>query len=141
MKYVLDASIALCWVLPRSFSAKALKLRDDYINRVHNFIAPDHFPGEIANALTKAERQKLIPVGNAAGCYATILADCPILDPYFPLAARAIDISSKTRTAFYDCLYVALAEQEQCEVVTVDDKFINGIQKQFPFVIHLSALP
>ena len=55
--------------------------------------------------------------------------------------ARAIEISSQTRTAFYDCLYVALAEQEQCEVVTVDDKFINSIQTRFPFVIHLATLP
>src|SRR5438046_781014 len=118
MKYVLDASVALCWVVPRPFSANALKLRDDYVNRNHELIAPDIFLGETANALTKSERQKLIRVGNAAVCHVTILADCPRLHSYFPLISRAIEISSRTRTPFYDCLNVALAEQEQCELVT-----------------------
>lgn len=36
---------------------------------------------------------------------------------------------------------LALAEQEHCEVVTVDDRFINSVQKRFPFVVHLSTLP
>ena len=30
MRYVLDASVALCWVIPRPLSATALRLRDDY---------------------------------------------------------------------------------------------------------------
>jgi len=38
-------------------------------------------------------------------------------------------------------LYVALAEQEQCEVVTIDDRFINGIEVRFPFAIHLATIP
>lgn len=41
----------------------------------------------------------------------------------------------------YDCLYVALAEQEKCEFVTADDKLVNNVQKQFPFVRHLSTFP
>ena len=63
MKYVLDASAALCWVLPRPNSGKALQLRADFQNAVHELIAPSVFAGEVASALTKAERQKLIPVG------------------------------------------------------------------------------
>lgn len=141
MKYVLDASVALCGVLPRLHSAKAIKLRDDFVNGIHDLIAPDIFPGESASALTKSERQKAIAVGTAAALYTRLLRTCPTLYPYFPLIPRAIEISSLTRTALYDCVYVALAEQEQCEVVTVDDKFINGVQKQFPFVIHLATLP
>jgi predicted nucleic acid-binding protein len=141
MRYVLDASVALAWVLPRPISAKALHLRDDYLNGIHDLIAPDIFPGETASALTKSERQKLIAVGDAAILHVKVLRACPTLQSYIPLIPRAIEISSQTRTAFYDCVYVALAEQEQCEVVTVDDKFINSIQKQFPFVVHLATLP
>jgi predicted nucleic acid-binding protein len=141
MKYVLDASVAIRWVVPSPLSAKALKLRDDYLHGIHDLVAPDIFPGETASALTKSERQKLIAVGQAALLHATILADCPVLHSYFLLTTRAIEISSQTRTPFYDCLYVALAEQEQCELVTVDDKLINGLQKQFPFVIHLATVP
>jgi len=63
MKYVLDASVAAYWVLRNPLQAKALKLRANYQQNIHELIAPSHFPGEIASALTKAERQKLIPLG------------------------------------------------------------------------------
>ena len=45
------------------------------------------------------------------------------------------------RTGFYDCLYVALAEQENCELVTADDKLINALHRQFPFILSLASLP
>ncbi|HKI32836.1 MAG TPA: type II toxin-antitoxin system VapC family toxin [Gemmataceae bacterium] len=141
MKYVIDASVAAIWVLRAPLTAKALRLRDDYRRQVHELIAPAHFPHEIANALTKAERQKLIPVGDARTLIADVLSTVPVLHAVDPLFYRAVDISSQTRSAFYDCLYVALAEQEGCELVTVDDKLIRNLQPQFPFVIHLTALP
>jgi predicted nucleic acid-binding protein len=141
MRYVLDASVGLCWVIPRPLSPKALGLRDDYRNSIHELIAPAHFPGEIASALTKAERQKSIPVGDAPKLIADVLHTTPILYPLDPLFYRAVEISSQTRAGFYDCLYVALAEQENCELVTADDKLINALQGQFPFILSLASLP
>ena len=47
MRYVLDASAALCWVLPRPNSGKALQLRADFQNAVHELIAPSVFSGEV----------------------------------------------------------------------------------------------
>jgi predicted nucleic acid-binding protein len=140
MKYVLDASVALRWVLPSPLSAKALKLRDEYMNQLHELIAPDIFPGETASALTKAERQKLIPMGDAALFYGKIATAWPVLHSYFPLTARAMDISSRTRSGFYDCVYVAQAERENCELVTTDDKLVRNLQKDFPFVRALATL-
>jgi predicted nucleic acid-binding protein len=45
------------------------------------------------------------------------------------------------RIAIYDCLYVALAEQEKCELATADDRLVNNLQVQFPFIRHLSTFP
>jgi predicted nucleic acid-binding protein len=90
MNYVPDASVALCWVVRRPLSAKALRLRDDYGAKI--------------------------------------------------LFYRAVDISSQTRSAYYDCLYVALAEREECELVTADERLLNSLGRQFPFVIPLSSL-
>ncbi len=97
MKYVLDASVAVRWVLPYPLQSKALRLRDDYRQRIHELIAPSHFPGEIASALTKAERQKIIPVGQARPLLDDILTTPPLFHPYGPLLRRATDISSHTR--------------------------------------------
>jgi hypothetical protein len=40
MKYVLDASVAVCWVLPRPLTAEALKLRDEFLQQIHELIVP-----------------------------------------------------------------------------------------------------
>jgi predicted nucleic acid-binding protein len=141
MRYVLDASVAACWVLRNPLQAKALKLRAEYQQNIHELIAPSHFPGEIASALTKAERQRLIPVGDARKLIADVLSTPPILYPLDPLFYRAVEISSQTRTGFYDCLYVALAEQENGELVTADDKLINALQGQLSFILSLASLP
>lgn len=141
MRYVLDISAALCWVLPRPASPRAVRLRDEYRRGVHDLLAPSIFPAEAASALTKAERQKLIPVGQAGVLLTDILATPPALHPYEPLLARAVDISSRTRGGLYDCLYVALAEREGCELVTDDRKLIASLGPQFAFVVPLASLP
>jgi predicted nucleic acid-binding protein len=63
------------------------------------------------------------------------------LHPSLSLMIRAIEISSQARIGVYDCVYLALAESEKCDFVTADDKLVNNVQKQFPFVRHLSTLP
>ncbi len=140
MRYVLDVSVALCWVLPRSASRRAARLRDECAQRVHSLIAPSIFLAEAASALTKSERQKLTAVGMARHLLADILATPPMLLPYEPLLLRAVDISSQSRAGFYDCLYVALAEREGCELVTDDQKLIANLGPQFPFVVPLASL-
>jgi hypothetical protein len=79
MKYVLDASAALPWVLPEKDSAKATRLPDEARNAVHELLAPDIFPAEVFSALLKAERTKRINVGEAKTLYASVAADIPAL--------------------------------------------------------------
>ncbi len=141
MKYVLDASIALAWVLKNAHTPRAIQLRDEYQNGIHELIAPSHFPGEIASALTKAERQKLIGVGSAHRVVRNLLSTPPVLYATDSLFYRAIDISSQTRSAYYDCVYVALAEREGCQMVTADDKLLHNLQPFFQFVVALATLP
>jgi predicted nucleic acid-binding protein len=128
MRYVLDSSAAIQWVLPEKDSAKAISLRDDYHNGVHELLAPDLFPAEMLNALTKAERTKRINVGDARVLYKSIIADAPALHSYLPLLDRAGEIASRFRVALYDCLYLALAEREACELVLAD----NPVRQQSP---------
>jgi predicted nucleic acid-binding protein len=140
MRYVLDSSAALQWVLPEKDSAQAIRLRHDARNAVHELLAPDIFPAEVFNSLLKAERTKRINVGDAKTLYASIGADIPALHPYLAIMPRAAVIASRFRVALYDCLYVALAEREVCEVVTADRGLI-ALQSQFSFIVPLSSLP
>jgi predicted nucleic acid-binding protein len=141
MKYVIDSSVAFKWEVPEPHSDKALQLRNDYENGVNDLFAPDIFPIEIGHALTRAERQKRIPVGAAVSLVADVLQTLPDLHDSLPFLLRAADISSNARIGMYDCVYVALAEREQCELVTADDKLVRILQPTFPFIRHLSTFP
>ena len=46
-------------------------------------------------------------------------------------------LSSQARIGVYDCLYVALSEQEQCQVLSADQRLVNTFPGQ---VIPLSTL-
>jgi predicted nucleic acid-binding protein len=140
MKYVIDSSVALKWVLREVDSDKADRLRDDYRNAVHELLAPDVFQAECAHGLTRTERQGRIPIGEAAFLWADIMSTSPHLDPLSLLLPQAIRISSQLRIGVYDCLYVILAHREGCDLITGDEKLVKNVHKQFPFVKLLASL-
>jgi predicted nucleic acid-binding protein len=139
MRYVLDASVATSWVLPYQYSPQANRLRDDVIRQVHNLISTSSFPGEVASALTKAERQKIITQGESLELLDNIFSTAPKLFPYQSFLYQATEISSRTRSSFYDCLLIPLAQQENCEVLTADDRLVRNVQKEFPFVRSIAT--
>ena len=113
MKYVVDSSVALKWVLPEPDSAKAIHLRDEYRNGTHELLAPDIFPSEIANGLASAERQKRIQTGESAVFLNDILTTAPAIHPSPPLLIRAMELAicdlqcwnslSLVLNHFFDC--------------------------------------
>jgi predicted nucleic acid-binding protein len=138
MKLVLDASVAVKWVLPEADTRKALTLRDEFCNQVHELIAPDILPIEVAHALTRSERRGLLQTSEASIRLADVLVTAPYLYPCRTLLRRAVAISSQARIGVYDCLYLALAEQESCEVVTADQRLAGA---GFANVVLLTNLP
>jgi predicted nucleic acid-binding protein len=139
--FVIDASVGFKWGVTEQDSDKAVKLRLDYQQQVHTLLAPDLFPIEITNVLLVAERRGRVPKGKGKAILADILADCPQLHASHPLLGRAYEIASATQCTAYDCLYVALAEQEGCELISGDERLVRKLQGQFPFVISLASLP
>ena len=57
MRAVLDSCVALKTVLPGSDTPKAVRLLSEFRAGLHELLAPDVFPVEVAHALTKAERR------------------------------------------------------------------------------------
>jgi predicted nucleic acid-binding protein len=103
-----------------------------YLRKIHELVAPAVID-EAAGALTKAERQKDSAVGQAAPLDAKVMNSPPVLITHASLIAKASDISSRTRSGYYDCLYVARAEREGCELVSAGRKSINNLAPHFPF--------
>jgi predicted nucleic acid-binding protein len=138
MKYVLDLNVATKWVLPEPDSAKSRVFRDEFSRGLHDLISPDILPIEVGHALTRAERQGRINQSESLNLWADIMTTPPRFLPYLPLMPRALTLSSQARIGVYDCVYVALAEHEQCRVVTADQRLLNS----FPaHTISLASLP
>jgi predicted nucleic acid-binding protein len=117
-KLVLDASVALKWCVNEPHSDIARQLRQDFQN--HEFLAPDIFPIEVGHVLSKMHRQNNLTAQQAELYLADVMTTPPDLYPSLPLMPRAFKLSLQIRKSLWDCLYMALAEQEGCSVVTAD---------------------
>lgn len=124
MKFVLDSSVALKTVLPERESNLAIRLIGDFERGLHQLLAPDVFPVELGHALTRAERQQRIQPPDGWRLWNAIMANSPELHPSIMLMPRAFEMSSRLRIGIYDCLYAALAEREQCQLVTADQRIV-----------------
>ena len=141
MKYVIDTSVDIKTYVQEQGTAKAIRLRNEYHQGVHELIAPDIFPTEMCNVLMILERSGKIKPGDSDLFFRQLLSELPPLFAAVPLLPRALEIAKKFQQTVYNCLYVALAEREGCELVTADDKLVKAVQATLPFVIQLSSLP
>jgi predicted nucleic acid-binding protein len=139
MKYVLDSCVALKWVLAEPDAAKAVLVRDGFRQGIHELLAPDVFPVEVAHSLAKPERRGIILPGEGARKMNDVFNFMPGLHSYLPLLPRAYGIASAARIGVYDCLYVALAEREGCDLLTSDDRLVRSLPGH-PIVL-LASMP
>lgn len=138
MTYVLDSSVAVKWLIPETLSDEATKLRDDFLQGLVDLIAPDILPIEVAHALTRAERQGRVSTNDGFILWTSMMQDSPRLVPSLSLMPKALAMSSQARIGVYDCLYVALAEQEQCGLVTADQRLVGAFPNSY--IVSLASL-
>lgn len=140
MTYVLDSCVAIKWFLAEPDSAKAVRILDEFHRGIHELLAPDVFPIEVAHALSRAERRGLIQPPAGLQHLSDLLASLPRLQPSLILLPRAYEISSRARIGVYDGLYVALAEREGCALLTADDRLARALGPTHPFIVTLDAI-
>jgi predicted nucleic acid-binding protein len=121
-RLVIDASIAIKWVVEEEGTEAALALRNKA-----ELIAPDLIIAECANILWKkvqryelSESEALIAARLLQSGNVEILATRSLLE----MATRlAIELGHPA----YDCIYLALAIQGDCRFVTADKSFVRKI--------------
>ena len=128
MKSVLDSSVAVKWNIAEPDTDKALRLRDAYRLGQHELIAPDWFLAEVANVFGKAAARGRMTPAEALQAYQEVSRDAPKTHPSVPLVDHAFDLALKHQRAVYDCLYLALALREKCDLVTADDALVRQLQ-------------
>ena len=123
---VLDASFITKWFKDEIYTEIALKVKDEFVNGVHEIVAPDLILYELANAmrydkafdsdLTKQSISYLIELG------------IDVIIPTEDLISVSIEFAYKCNISIYDAVYVALASKLGATLVTADEKLYEKIK-------------
>jgi predicted nucleic acid-binding protein len=135
--YVVDASVAVKWLVTEKFSDLAVRLLDGKVT----LIAPELLFAEAGNALWAMCRRQDISAEDFAEAI-DILKAAPVTIPASmrQLVASASRLALDLDHPVYDCFYLALGVQEHYPVVTADGRFLNVVRAH-PYlssqIIHL----
>ncbi|MCA1669728.1 MAG: type II toxin-antitoxin system VapC family toxin [Thermomicrobia bacterium] len=138
---VVDASVAVKWVLTEDGTAEARSLLAHWVSARLQPIAPSWFACEVANVVYRQMRMGTITLDRAKNALDAVLGIVALRDTLRSDAVRAIEMADTARQQTpYDACYLALAEREQCEYWTDDARFVKAAGSYFPQVKHLSDL-
>ncbi len=136
--YVIDASVAVKWLVDEVYSKEA----DALLTSGSMFIAPSLVFAESVNALWAMHQRGDISDHDLSDAVDTLLAAPITLPVSMPqLSAAAARLASDLGHPAYDCFYLALAIQSQYPVVTADTRFHDRVRIH-PYladrIVHLS---
>ena len=118
MAFVLDASVAVAWVVPSQATdyAKRLRLRA----KREPYHVPAIWPTEVANVLITLERRALVSA-QAATAAADVLSRLdPIVHPLSVSVAELRQLAGRFGLTAYDAAYLALALELKLPVACGD---------------------
>jgi predicted nucleic acid-binding protein len=125
---VIDASVALRWLLPDALSGICWKLFEQIVNDKKQIHVPVLWRYEVTSGLAKAVHFELINPQEAEKLLRqSQLLDVTIIPPDNEQDIRALSWTMKMhRGSVYDSYYLALAELLGCEFWTADQNLFNA---------------
>ncbi|ENN83791.1 hypothetical protein RHSP_41021 (plasmid) [Rhizobium freirei PRF 81] len=124
---VIDASIAVKWVVEEEGTPLALALR-----RNHLFAAPDLLAAECANILWKKTRRNELTSDEALMASRLLERSNIELLPMRGLLAQASKLAIELGHPAYDCMYICLAASRGWRFVTADERLIRVVSQKAP---------
>jgi predicted nucleic acid-binding protein len=122
MTLVVDASVAVKWVLHEPATERAVALRDSD----GDLIAPSLVHAEIGGALWRASLRGDITAPEAARALNAAIAHYSRIILLAELADTALELAIELRQPIDDCFYLALAQRERCALVTADRRLMSA---------------
>ncbi len=133
---VVDASVAVKWYVPEDGSREAAEL----LTGRRPLLAPDLLVPEVGNILWKKVRRGALPIADAESMLHLFVSGLPLtLHSASLLIGTALTIAIGFQRTVYDALYLALAESEDCQVVTADQRLVNALRGT-PLARRITAL-
>jgi len=132
---VIDASIAVKWVVEEDGTADALALRQRA-----KLIAPELLAAECANIFWKKVQRAELSKDEALLAARLLQAAGIEFVPAHALLEAATRIAIELDHPAYDCLYIALAIARDCRFVTADERLLRKLGEGYrDRVVALSA--
>jgi predicted nucleic acid-binding protein len=119
---VVDASVAAKWVLHEADSDAARSIVEHA-----QLMAPDLLWAELGSLLWRRQRKGELTAAQAREMLLTLRAFPIRTHRMFPLLPLALEIAMTIGHSVYDCVYLALADEENCRVVTADRRLQNAV--------------
>ncbi len=129
---VVDASVVAKWFFSEEHSSSARRL----LSPRRSLAAPKLIWSEVANITWKRVRRGEMNADEAAELVADLLRLPLDVAPTEGLLAPALELAIATDRTVYDCLYLALAIDRKCRLVTADERFVNALSST-PFAKHV----
>ena len=130
MKLIVDASVAVKWLIAEPHSQEARQLLAPRLA----LNAPDFILTEVANVIWKKARRKDIPSPQPYIEELANITDAVALKPSTELIIKAAALAVQIDHPVYDCVYLACAEAEQAPLVTADEKLAQRARDAYPTV-------
>lgn len=131
---VVDASVAAKWILPEEGRDGAVRLLELYQHEELDLIAPYLLIDEVGNVLWKRTKRGELTKEQAGRCFEQLLLNCPILLDSPSVNRSALQLAMAHGHPVYDCLYLAWALEQRCDLVTADEKFFQAMRPTYPCI-------
>lgn len=132
---IVDASVALKWLVVEDDSARALELLAGL-----EVAAPTLIHAEVGNAIWKKRRRGELGNDPELATLPEQLAAIITTIDETPMMARALAIAAALDHPIYDCVYLAVAEAMDQPLVTADRRFIARLEGS-ALAARVSGLP
>lgn len=137
--YVVDASVVLKWTLPELGRVRAAGLLDEYEAGRAHLLAPPTLVHEVASGLAKRFRQKQLSEEVTTAAFTFIRDRLPLIAGTDRLTGTAFELALQHHVSYWDALYLALAIEYRCDLVTADTRFQRVASKLYPYVVALGS--
>ncbi|MBE7218087.1 MAG: type II toxin-antitoxin system VapC family toxin [Caulobacteraceae bacterium] len=131
MTLVVDASVAVKWVLPEPDSQIARE-----VVGTEPLVAPDFLMLECANVLAQNVRRRRLTDAQAQSGLHRIATAGVRLIPSAPLVAQAQHLALTMSASAYDALYLAVALAENVVLLTADARFAVAAEAAYPHAVR-----
>ena len=132
MLYVIDAGVVVKWFIPEVDSAQAHQLLERYLQGIDTPVAPDLLIAECGNVFWRRCRQGDITPDEATESLADLLTLQVPLVSATRLVQSALSLALQHQRTIYDALYLALAQERNCDLITAAERFFHALSAQFP---------